>query len=641
MRGPRSSTTPTSAASSPAAAAPGTSASAPRSTPSSPRTPAHFRLCPRRACLPHALAVWNSLVAMYARCGRRGDDAARVFDEMRVRDSVSWNSLLTAAASAPDALALLRRMLRSSPGAGACDHATLTTVLSVCARAYGWVSIPAVHGLAVSCGLDSQVSVGNALVTAYFECSSPGAAERVFDAMAERNVITWTAMVSGMARAGRYRESLSLFRQMRHMVDANSATYASSLLACARSLAARTGQQIHGLVVKDGYETDLHVESGLMDVYCKCGLMEDALRVFRSCRHPDGVFLTVILVGFAQNGLEEKAFELFAEMVSAGIDIDANTVSAVLGAFGASAPFALGKQIHALVIKKCFGGNTYVCNGLINMYSKCGELQESIQVFDGMPSKNTISWNSIISAFARHGHGSEVFRLFESMKADGAKPTDVTFLSLLHGCSHVGSAKKGLEILNSMSSQYRIHPRLEHYACVVDMLGRAGLLDDARAFIEDGPFKDSALLWQALMGACSFHKNSEVGKYAAEKLLLLDPACTAAYVLLSNFYSSEGRWADRARILKRMREMGLRKDTGKSWIQLEKEVWSFEMDKEAKVDVLHGSGNGNSELWSAWQARLEVKVAEEDGCLRIHSKSKVIIYMRDSLFGVILDRAVL
>jgi pentatricopeptide repeat protein len=220
------------------------------------------------------------------------------------------------------------------------------------------------------------------------------------------------------------------------------------------------------------------------------------------------------------------------------------------------------------------------------MYSKCGELQESIEVFDGMQSKNTITWNSIIAAFARHGHGSEVFGLFESMKADGVKPTNVTFLSLLHGCSHVGSARKGLEILNSMSSQYGIHPRVEHYACVVDMLGRASQLDDAKAFIEDGPFKDSALLWQALMGACSFHKNSEVGKYAAEKLLLLDPDCTAAYVLLSNIYSSEGRWDDRGRILKRMREKGLRKDTGKSWIELEKEVRSFVMAPRSHPDVV-------------------------------------------------------
>ncbi|CAN6331407.1 unnamed protein product [Urochloa humidicola] len=541
------------------------------------KNPAHFNLSPGRADLCHVLAAWNSLVAMYARCGRRGD-AARVFDEMRIRDSVSWNSLLAASSnSTPDALALLRRMLREAPGARACDNATLTTILSACARADGCTgaaSLAAVHGLVVSCGFGAGVPVGNALVTAYFECGFPGSAEKVFGAMAKRNVITWTAMVSGMARVGWYRESLSMFRRMRREVDANSATYSSSLLACAGSLAAKEGQQIHGLVIKGGFETDLHVESGLMDVYSKCGLMEDALRVFRSCQDPDEVFLTVILGGFAQNGLEEKAFELFAEMVSVGIVIDANMVSAVLGAFGASAPFALGKQIHTLVIKKCFGGNTYVCNGLINMYSKCGELEESVEVFDGMPSKNTVSWNSIIAAFARHG-GSEVFQLFESMKADGVKPTDVTFLSLLHGCSHVGSAKKGLEILNSMSSQYGIHPRVEHYACVVDMLGRSGLLDDAKAFIEDGPFKDNPLLWQALMGACSFHKNSEVGKYAAERLLILAPDCTAAYVLLSNIYSSEGRWDDRARIMKKMRELGLRKDTGKSWIELQKEVQSF------------------------------------------------------------------
>ncbi|KAM3400807.1 hypothetical protein ACQJBY_005570 [Aegilops geniculata] len=537
--------------------------------------PAHFLLCPLHPSLRHVLVAWNALVSMYARCGRH-DDATRVFDEMRVRDSISWNSLISSAAAsssgANDALLQFRRMLRSGLS---CDHATFTTVLSVCARA---VSLPAcamVHGLVISGGFEGEVSVGNALVTAYFECGSPGSAKRAFQGMAERNVITWTAMISGMARAELYEDSILLFRQMRRTVDANNATYSSSLLACAGSLAAKEGKQIHGLIVKAGLATDLHVESGLMDVYSKCGLMEDALSVFRACWQPDEVFLTVILVGFAQNGLEEKAFELFAEMAGEGICIDTNMVSAVLGAFGASAPIALGKQIHALVIKKCFGRNIYVCNGLINMYSKCGELQESVQVFDETPSKNSISWNSIIAAFARHGQGSEVFQLFESMKADGANPTDVTFLSLLHGCSHVGSAKKGLEILNSMSSQYGVLPRVEHYACVVDMLGRAGQLDDAKSFIEDGPFKDSAILWQALMGACSFHQNLEIGKYAAEKLLLVDPESPASYVLLSNIYSAEGRWDDRAKVMKKMREMGLRKDTGKSWIELEKEVHSF------------------------------------------------------------------
>uniref|UniRef100_A0ACD5W490 Uncharacterized protein n=1 Tax=Avena sativa TaxID=4498 RepID=A0ACD5W490_AVESA len=546
------------------------------------KNPAHFLLCPLRPSLRHVLVAWNALVSMYARCGRH-EDAARVFDEMRIRDSVSWNSLIasTSSSGAEDALVQFRKMLRSASSSSSsaarvsCDHATFTTVLSACARAASLPTCAMVHGLVVLGGFETEVSVGNALVTAYFECGCPSSAERVFHGMEERNVITWTAMISGMARAELYEHSIMLFRQMRRTVDANNATYSSSLLACAGSLAAKEAQQIHSLIVKVGLETDLHVQSELMDVYSKCGLMEDALRVFRSCREPDEVFLTVILVGFAQNGLEDKAFELFAEVAGEGICIDTNMVSAVLGAFGASAPFALGKQIHALVIKKCFGRNIYVCNGLINMYSKCGDLQESVQVFDEAPSKNSISWNSIIAAFARHGQGSKVFQLFESMKADGANPTDVTFISLLHGCSHVGSAKKGLEILNSMSSQYGVLPRVEHYACVVDMLGRAGLLDDAKSFIEDGPFKDSVLLWQALLGACSFRGNLEIGKYAAEKLLLVDPHSPAPYVLLSNIYSSEGRWDDRAKVMKKMREMGLRKDTGKSWIELEKEVHAF------------------------------------------------------------------
>jgi pentatricopeptide repeat protein len=197
------------------------------------KNPTHFRLCPGRASLCHALATWNALVAMYARSGRR-EDAARVFDEMPVRDSVSWNSLLAASSSsASDALALLRRMLRLAPHAGACDHATLTTVLSACARddKASLHACAGIHGLAMSCGLDAEVSVRNALVTAYFECESPGSAEQVFRVMAVRNVITWTAMVSGLARAERYQKSLALFRQMRREVDANSTTYLSSLLA--------------------------------------------------------------------------------------------------------------------------------------------------------------------------------------------------------------------------------------------------------------------------------------------------------------------------------------------------------------------------------------------------------------------------
>ncbi|XP_073008973.1 pentatricopeptide repeat-containing protein At3g05340 [Typha latifolia] len=522
--------------------------------------------------------VWNALISMYSKCHKLCD-ATKVFDEMRVRDSVSWNSIISGCSMKGEferAFGYFRRMCHLD----VCpfDHATLTTILSICAEKELLYGCGMIHALIVSNGYERGVPVGNALITAYFRCGCPTSAKKVFDGFFERNVITWTAMVSGLAQSRLWKESLVLFQEMRFMVEANSLTYSSSLQACSGLLAIEEGQQIHGLVVKSGFEQDLCVEGSLMDMYSKCCLMDDALRIFRSCREPDGISLTVILVGFAQNGSEERAVELFAEMVGAGIWIDANMVSAVLGAFGVSAPFALGRQIHSLAVKKCFGSNIFVCNGLINMYSKCGELRDSIKVFNQMVSKNSVSWNSLIAAFARHGHAMEVFQLYESMKEEGIKPSDVTFLSLIHACSHVGSTEKGIEILNSMSSDHGIEPRIEHYASIVDLLGRAGLLDDARRIIEELPTKTDPLLWQALLGACSIHGNVEIGKYAAEQLLLVAPECSAAYVLLANIYSSEGRWEERAGIIKKMKEMGVKKDTGMSWVEVEKEIHVFVVD---------------------------------------------------------------
>ncbi|XP_020102387.1 pentatricopeptide repeat-containing protein At3g05340 [Ananas comosus] len=526
----------------------------------------------------HVTVAWNALVSMYSKCGRLCD-ACKVFDETPQRDSISFNSIISGCLMR-DEVKLAFGYFRAMRRFDSCpvDRATLTTTLSACAAPQLLFACEMVHGLAVLSGHEQVVSVGNALITAYFKCERPGAAQKVFGELRERNVITWTAMVSGLAQSNSCEESLISFQEMRRLVEVNSLTYASALLACSGSLALEEGRQIHALVMRSGFAMDFCVESALMDVYSKCGMIDDALRIFRCCRNPDDISLTVILVGFAQNGLEERAFELFAEIVGKGIEIDVNMVSAVLGAFGAFAPFILGKQIHALVIKKCFYSNIFVCNGLVNMYSKCGELSDAIQLFDQMSYKNVVSWNSIIAALARHGHGLKVFELYKCMKEEGINPTDVTFLSLLHACSHVGSPEKGIEILNSMHSDYGLTPRIEHYACVVDMLGRAGLVEEAKAFIEGLPIEPDALLWQALLGACSIHNKLEMGKYAAQQLICVSPECSAAYVLLANIYSAEGRWEERGRIMKKMKEMGVKKDTGMSWIEVEKEVHVFVVD---------------------------------------------------------------
>ncbi|KAJ1703149.1 hypothetical protein LUZ63_002928 [Rhynchospora breviuscula] len=523
------------------------------------------------------LDVLNAIICMYSKCGLLGS-AVKLFETMPIRDSFSWNSLLLGCLVKREygfAFGYFKEMYSLKPCP--CDSTTLTTILSCCAEMERLFSCAMLHAWILKNGFQSEVPVGNAMISSYFQCRCLVSSRKVFDAMSERNLITWTAMVSGMVQSQSFKEGLVLFKDMRSYVKANYMTYSSALTACSRLMALEEGRQIHGLTVKSGFGHYLHVESALMDMYSKCGSMEDALQVFKLCKEIDNVSATIILAGFAQNDFEEKAFKFFAELVNSGFEIDANMISTVLGAFGSTAPFALGRQIHAIAAKRRFASSTYICNGLINMYLKCGELNDAFKIFHRMSSKSQVSWNSMILAFARHGHESQVFHLYKSMINEGTEPTDVTFLSLLQACSHTGSYRMAMEFLESMWS-YRITPRIEHYACIVDMLGRAGFLNDAKAFIENLSYEPKVILWQALLGACNIHGNIEIGKYAAEQLVSVAPDSAAAYVLLGNIYSGEGRWVEKGKVRNKMKRMGVKKDTGVSWIEIGRETHSFVVD---------------------------------------------------------------
>ena len=435
-----------------------------------------------------------------------------------------------------------------------------------------------IHSLVFLYEYEREITVGNALITSYFRCECCSLAMRVFEEMSEKNVVTWTAVISGLAQDQFYEDSLKLFGKMHGgPVTPNSLTYLSSLTACSGLQAIREGRQIHGLVLKLGVDYDFCIESSLMDMYSKCGGLEDAWKIFESAEEFDEVSMTVILVGLAQNGVEEESVQVFVKIVKNGVVIDPNMISVILGVFCCDTSLALGKQIHSLIIKRSFGSNYFVNNGLINMYSKCGDLGDAIKIFSWMPQRNLVSWNSMIAAFARHGNGSRALQLYEELRLEGVQPTDVTFLSLLHACAHVGLVEKGMEFLESMAKDYGIRPRMEHYACAVDMMGRAGLLNEAKEFIEGLPEKPGVLVCKhcLVLGACSIHGNSEMGKYTANQLFMQAPESPAPYILLANIYSSEGRWTERARTIKKMKDMGVTKETGISWNEIEKDIQSF------------------------------------------------------------------
>ncbi|KAK4258133.1 hypothetical protein QN277_007623 [Acacia crassicarpa] len=469
----------------------------------------------------NALFIWNSLLAMYSKCGELLD-AVKLFDRMPVRDTVSWNIMISGFLSNKDfetAYSLFKQMHQLE--CDRYDKATMTTMLSVCDGPESSNLNKMIHGLVFVGGFDRDVSVGNALITSYFKCGCFSHGRQVFDEMSERNVITWTAVMSGLVQNELYEDSLRLFGQMRcsGSVNPNSLTYLSSLTACSGLQALKVGCKIHGLLWKLGMQSDMLIESALMDLYSKCGCIESAWKIFESTEELDVVSLTVILVAFAQNGLEEEAIQIFMRIVKSGIEIDPNMISAVLGVFSVDTSLAL--------------------------------------------------------AFGRHGDACRALQLYEEMRVQGTTPTDVTFLSLIHACSHAGLVEKGMELMESMIKDHCITPRSEHYACVVDMLGRAGLLKEAKTFIEGLGKNPGVLVWQALLGASSLHGDSEMGKYAADQLHFAAPDSTAPYILMSNIYSTEGKWKARAKSIKRMKEMGVAKDVGMSWIEIENKISRF------------------------------------------------------------------
>ncbi|XP_042052897.1 pentatricopeptide repeat-containing protein At3g05340-like [Salvia splendens] len=535
----------------------------------------------------NAQLIYNCLLHMYCKCGQLRD-AVHLFEEMPLRDTVSWNSLISGflkVGNLETGFGYFKLLLGSTEYM--FDHASLTSVLSACGGKELLAIVTRLHALAILSGYHRDVTVGNALITSYFRCLSLELGMCVFYEIPERNVVTWTAAISGMAQNEYYAGSLNLFMEMYHSpVSPNGLTYLAALTACSGLQALMEGAQIHGVVCKMGYQSDLCIESALMDVYSKCGCVEEAWRIFESAEVLDEVSMTVILAGFAQNGYGEEATRLFVKMVKAGAYLDPNMISAILGVFGIGASQSLGVQIHSMVTKKGIASNVFVCNGLINMYSKCGELEGSVKVFEGMLKKNQVSWNSMIAAFARHGDGLRALELYKQMKLAGVEPTDVTFLSLLHACSHVGLLHTGMEFLQSMERTYGMRPRMEHYACVVDMLGRAGMLREAKSFIEGLRVKPDALVWQALLGACSIYGDVDVGNYAAEQLALAAPDSPVLFVSLANIYSSRGLWKERARTIKKMKEIGVAKDTGASWIEIKKKIHSFVV-----ADRIHQQGD--------------------------------------------------
>ncbi|TVU00116.1 hypothetical protein EJB05_54484, partial [Eragrostis curvula] len=521
--------------------------------------------------------VSTALLNMYCKLGMTCD-ARRVFDEMPFRNAVSWTAMVSGYAAgkcSEEAFELFRLILLECPLEK--NEFVTTAVLSAVSVPSGLHMGVQVHGLVVKDGLVGFVSVENSLVTMYAKGEYMDAAQQVFEASKERNSITWSAMITGHAQNGEAESAARMFLQMHAAgFSPTEFTFVGVLNACSDMGAVVLGKQAHSLMVKLGFEMQVYVKSALVDMYAKCGCIGDARDGFLQLYDVDDVVLwTAMIAGHVQNGEHEEAMMLYAKMDKEGIMPSNLTITSVLRACACLAALEPGRQLHAQILKFGFGLGGSVGSALSTMYSKCGNLEDGMAVFRRMPDRDVIAWNSIISGFSQNGCGNGALDLFEEMKLEGTAPDYITFINVLCACSHMGLVDRGWIYFRSMTKDYGLTPRLDHYACMVDMLSRAGLLKEAKEFIESITIDHGTCLWRIVLGSCRSLRDFDVGAYAGERLMELGTEDSSAYILLSNIYASQRKWSDVERVRHLMRLRGVNKDPGCSWVELNSRVNVF------------------------------------------------------------------
>eukprot|EP01018_Ginkgo_biloba_P023526 Gb_26260 [translate_table: standard] len=519
--------------------------------------------------------IGNALIALYAKCGSI-EIARKVFDKMSERDVVSWTGIIAGYAQnghAREALDLFQEMQLNGMKPNAI---TVVSVLPSCARLADLQLGKEIHHQSIRSGFDSDVFVGNALMAMYAECRSIEIARQVFEKIPQRDLVSWNTIIGALAFNGCGDEALQLFRKMQLLgLKPDSITIASVLPACAQLKSLKQGKEIHNYVLHRGLESDVFVGSALIDMYAKCASVEFARQAFDKLSQKNVVSWNSIITGYVQNDLANEALKLFQQMQQGGVKSDLATITSVLPACAHLAALQQGKEIHSYIIRNGLESDILVGSALIDMYAKCGITELACETFNKMSRRDVVSWTVMIAGYGIHGHGEDALALFKQMQEADLKPDKITFVAVLSACSHAGLVTEGWQYFNSMSQDYHITPCVEHYACMVDLLGRSGHLDEAQNFIKNMPVEPNAGVWGALLGACRVHLNIELGESVAERLLELEPRNAGNYVLLSNIYAAAGRWDDVAKVRTMMKDRGLKKMPGCSWIDVKNRVHTF------------------------------------------------------------------
>ncbi|XP_021820795.1 pentatricopeptide repeat-containing protein At2g13600-like isoform X2 [Prunus avium] len=507
----------------------------------------------------------NAIMNMYSRCGNK-QNAAKVFDEITDPDVVSWTERIGAASDGVEALELFK-ILHS--GDLKVNEYTIINVLSAIVGLGMLNPGKQIQALCQKLGYLRVVSVGNVLISMYGKCEQIGDARSIFDDMLCRDSLSWNSLIAGYSENGLVTQALEVLRCMRDIsLQPNGYTVASLLEVASNLNSPRLATQIHSHVIKIGFMVDDRVVACLIVTYGKCNWIDESKRIFYDINKINLVLLNAMATSFVRSGCHADAINLFHISRGLKLEVDSSTFSTVLKACGAITELEQGRVIHSLALKTGFDQGSFVESAIIDVYCKCGSIGDAEKVFRHASTNNLASWNAMVMGYAQHGFHDEVSELFNKMSKFGVKPDHITYLGVLTSCCHAGLVKEACSYLNSMFQRDELMPHIEHYACVVDLLSRLGLLEEAKRTIDQMPICPDAHIWQILLSACTIHKNMDMGRVAAQKLLELEPDNESAYILLSNLYASAGMWSAVGKVRKEMKEKIVYKEPGSSWLQV-------------------------------------------------------------------------
>lgn len=532
------------------------------------------------------VCVCNSLISMYAKTGCI-EYAVRVFEEMPVRDMVSWNSMISGYAAIGDGWNSLVCFLEMQALGMKPDKFSIISALNACSIECFLRSGKEVHSQVLKCGFELDAMVQTSLLDMYNKCRLVDYAKRLFDKINPKNVVAWNALIGGYFLNAQPLESLACLKRM--LEDDNlypdAITIINLLPSCAQLGALLEGKSLHGYAIRIGFLPHVVLETALIDLYGSCGKLKLAEQIFGQMREKSLITLNAMVAAYVDNGRNMEAIELFQDLMNKPLKPDAITFASILPAYSEATSLREGKQAHGYILKSPHHLNTYVLNSAVYMYAKYGELGTAQEIFDQILFKDISSWNTIIMAYAIHGFGRRSIDLFYKLRDKGIKPNESTFVSLLTSCSISGMVEEGWKFYNSMKRDYKLDWGIEHYGCMLDLLGRTGDLDKAKSFIGKMPLEPTARIWGSLLTASKNNTSIEFAEHAAKHILSLEHDNTGCYILLSNLYAKAGRWEDVERIKSLMKQRGIKKTIGHSLVETNCRPYNFTNQDRSHMDM--------------------------------------------------------